>query len=219
MSFADDDLSTSTPPILHSPKRLKRENEFIMKVEYFGEEGKQDHLKHVFLLQLLANIQDAKIKVTNNKGQLLKESVIPALCDPAIHNHHFNVIDAETNYKGTRGKKLTILHRVCGTNDDRILKKDAKVMDYLKQNKIRMNKHMWNEDESHQRILGFFTNVVPSVMSPKYATKVIMKQLKQPIKKQKTPPFRLRSMSVAYNKNGVNIKARVYGIEVKTNDT
>jgi hypothetical protein len=46
-----------------------------------------------------------------------------------------------------------------------------------------------------------------------------MKQLKQPIKKQKTPPFRLRSMSVAYNNNGVIIKARVYGIEVKTNDT
>jgi hypothetical protein len=137
MSFDDDDLSTSTPPILHSPKRLKRENEFIMKVAYFGEEGKQDHLKHVFLLQLLANIQDTEIKVINNKGQLLKESVIPALCDPAIHNNHFNIIDAETNYKGTRGKKLTILHCVCSANDDRILKKDAKVMDYLKQNKIR----------------------------------------------------------------------------------
>jgi hypothetical protein len=114
---------------------------------------------------------------------------------------------------------LTILHGVCGANDDRILKKDGKIMDYLKQNKIRMYKHMWNEDESHQRTLGFFTNVVPSVVSPEYATKVIMKQLKQPIKKQKIPPFRLRSMSVAYNKNGVIIKARVYGIEVKSNDT
>jgi hypothetical protein len=131
MSFHDDDLSTSTPPILHSPKQLKRENEFIMKVEYFGEEGKHNHLKNVFLLQLLANIHDTEIKVINNKGQLLKESIIPALCDPAIHNNHFNVIDTETNYRGTRGKKLTILHQICGANDDRTLKKDAKIVDYL----------------------------------------------------------------------------------------
>jgi hypothetical protein len=75
-----------------------------MKVEYFGDEVKQDHLKHVFLLQLLANIQDTEIKVINNKAQLLKESIIHVLCDPAIHNNHFNVIDAETNYKGSRGK-------------------------------------------------------------------------------------------------------------------
>jgi hypothetical protein len=82
-----------------------------------------------------------------------------------------------------------------------------------------MNKYMWNEDEFHQRTLGYFTNVVLSITTPEYATKVIMKQLKQPVKKQKTSPFRLRSMSVAYNNNGVILKARVYGIEVKTNDT
>jgi hypothetical protein len=178
MITANDDGSTTTPPILHFPKRLKRENEFIMKVEYFGKEGKQDHFTHVFLLQLLANNQDNELMVIKNKGQLLKESVIPGLCNPAVHNNHINIIDKVTNYKRTRGKKLTILHQIRGTNDIRTLKKDAKIMEYLKQNKIRVYKHMYNQDEFHQKTLGLFTNVVPSVMSPKYATKVIMKQCK-----------------------------------------
>ena len=81
-----------------------------MKIEYFGEEGKQDHLKHVFLLQLLANSHNSKLKVINNKGQRLKQSVIPALCDPVIHNNHFDVIVMDTSNKATHGKKLIILH-------------------------------------------------------------------------------------------------------------
>jgi hypothetical protein len=47
---------------------------------------------------------------------------------------------------------------------------------------------MWNEDEYHQRTQGFYTNVVPSAMSPEYATKMIMQHLKHPVGKQKTPP-------------------------------
>jgi hypothetical protein len=115
----NNDWYTTAPPILHSPKRLKVENEFIMKIEYFGEEGKQDNLKHVFLLQLLGNSHNRKLKIINNKGRLLKESVIPALCDPAIHNNHFNVSVMDTSYKGTCGKKLTVLHQIYGTIDDR----------------------------------------------------------------------------------------------------
>jgi hypothetical protein len=55
-------------------------------------------------------------------------------------------------------------------------------------------------------------------MSPEYATKVIMKHYKHPVKKQKIPPFQLRSMMVAYDTNGAITKNRVYGIKVKAND-
>jgi hypothetical protein len=99
----------------------------------------KDHLKPVFLLQLIAKNHDSELKVVNNKGQFLKESIIPILCDPAIRNNHFNVIYIETNYKGTCGKKLTILHQIRGANDNRLLRK--------KQNKIRVYKDMWNKEE------------------------------------------------------------------------
>jgi hypothetical protein len=69
-------------------------------------------------------------------------------------------------------------------------------MEFLKQNNIRIFKHMWNEDDYHQRTLGFFTNVVPSVMSSEYATKVIMNQIKNPIKKQKSPPFQINGGNI-----------------------
>jgi hypothetical protein len=56
--------STTTPSILYSTKRLKRENECIMKIEHSGEEENQDHLKHAFLLQLLANSHNRDLKAT-----------------------------------------------------------------------------------------------------------------------------------------------------------
>jgi hypothetical protein len=67
----------------------------------------------VFLLQLLANNDDSELKVINNNGQILKKTVIPSLGNPAISNKHLNVIKIRTSYKGSRGKKLTILHQIC----------------------------------------------------------------------------------------------------------
>jgi hypothetical protein len=65
------------------------------------------------------------------------------------------------------------------------LKKDSKVMEFLKQNKIPVYKHMWNEDDYCRRTLGIFTNVDTAIMASEYATKVIKKQLKHTVKKQK----------------------------------
>ena len=83
MSFSkpEDAWSIKTPPRLLSPKRQKTASEIIMKIEYPVKKETSDHTLHVFLLQILSTSLEGDVRILNKRGELLKESVIPALTD------------------------------------------------------------------------------------------------------------------------------------------
>jgi hypothetical protein len=60
-------------------------------------------------------------------------------------------------------------------------------MDYLKHSNIGITKHNWQEEEWDLSVIGFFTHVLPSIMPVDYATKLVSKDLKRPVKLQTVP--------------------------------
>jgi hypothetical protein len=91
-------------------------------------------------------------------------------------------------------------------------------MDYLKHNNIRISKHNWQEEEWDMSVIGFFTHVFPANMPADYATKLIGKDLKSPIKFQTVPKFRIIPIPVRINNLKQPTTVQVYGMEVKTQD-
>jgi hypothetical protein len=98
------------------------------------------------------------------------------------------------------------------------IKKDSKLMDYLKHNNIRISKHNWQEEEWDMSVIGFFTHVFPANMPVDYATKLVGKDLKSPIKFQTVPKFRIIPIPVMINNLKQPTTVHVYGMEVKTQD-
>jgi hypothetical protein len=62
-------------------------------------------------------------------------------------------------------------------------------MDYLKHNNIRISKHNWQEEEWDMSVIGFFTHVFPANMPVDYATKLVGRDLKSPVKFQTVPTY------------------------------
>jgi hypothetical protein len=81
-------------------------------------------------------------------------------------------------------------------------------MDYLKHNN-------WQEKEWDMSVIGVFTHVFPSIMPVDYATKMVGRDLKRPVKFQTVPNFRIIPIPVRINHLKQPTTFHVYGIEVK----
>jgi hypothetical protein len=67
-------------------------------------------------------------------------------------------------------------------------------------------------------VIGFFTHVFPANMPVDYATKLVARDLKSPIKFQTVPKFRIIPIPVRINNLKQPTTVHVYGMEVKTQD-
>jgi hypothetical protein len=105
-----------------------------------------------------------------------------------------------------------------GVNNIHSIKKDSKLMDYLKYNNIRISKHNWQEEEWDMSVIGFFTHVFPTNMPVDYATKLVGRDLKSPVKFQTVPKFQIIPIPVRINNLKQPTTVQVYEMEVKTQD-
>jgi hypothetical protein len=67
-----------------------------------SEAQKSDHTLHVFLLQIFSLVLDGDICILNKRGELLKESLIPALSETKVYKNHFN---ANVKHFGTKKER------------------------------------------------------------------------------------------------------------------
>lgn len=218
MTTYDDNWSIETPPRIFSPKRQKTEPEIVIKIQYVANQDTPKHMTHVFLLQTIATALNNDVKVINRRGEILKDSVIPALADEKIYTNHYAHNSKQVGSKNNQKELIIIIHRLRGISTISSLKKDHKIMEYLQNHNVRINAHDWKEDEWDFKMLGFLTQVYPSAMSNEYATKIISTQLKLPVKKQKAPHFRIKSFPIKSTSKENNLKTKVFGIEVRTKD-
>lgn len=214
----DDEWSVATPPRLFSPKRQKIEAEFAVKIEFLGDPKGAHYMSHVFLLQTILNTMGDEVKALNQRGQILKASVLPALSEEAVYKNHFtvNVMNKRSN-EGLK-EKVTIIHRFRGVSNMKVLKKNPKVMDFLRTNRIMMTKHEWQEEDWDLKVIGFFTNIYPASMTSEYGTKIVSNILKNPVHNQKTPNFRIKSVPVRSKSKGGSVTTAAFGLEVRSCD-
>jgi hypothetical protein len=175
-------------------------------------------MPHVFLLQTITTALNNEVKVINKRGEILKESAIPALADEKIYANHYTVNSKTTGPQNNQKDIVIVIHRLRGISTVATLKKDTKIMEYLRNHNVRITTHDWKEDEWDFKTLGFLTTVYPTAMSNEYVTKVISKQLKLPVKKQKVPHFRIKSIPIQSTANDNRLKTKVFGIEVRSKD-
>jgi hypothetical protein len=189
MSLNDDLWNVETPPKVFSPKRQKMESEVTVKIKYYFDNVNKDHHHHVSILQIVLNSATNDAKILNKRGEVLKEGAILALCDAQIHQNHYTINKKTIGKFDNQKTKVVINHRIRGVNNIQSIKKDSKLMDYLKHNNIRISKHNWQEEEWDMSIVGVFTDVFPSIMPVDYATKLVGRDLKRPVKFQTVPKF------------------------------
>jgi hypothetical protein len=218
MASSDDNWSIATPPRIFSPKRQKTEPEITIKVQYEVKPGSSAHLPHVFLMQTIMTAMGNDIKILNKRGEILKESVIPALSDMMVYSNHYTSNTKTNKTNSNVSIKAIVIHRIRGIHKVSHLKKDPKIMDFLQAHKVQVHQHDWKEDEWDLKMLGFFTTIYPSTMPNEYATKIVSTYLKNPVKKQKTPLFRLRQIPISLTTGEGRLTTRAYSIEVKSSD-
>ena len=215
---SNDEWSIATPPRLFSPKRQKTESEIAVKIEFMEVPKRHHHMSHVFLLQTILNTMGDDVKALNQRGQVLKASVFPALTEEAVYNNHFNLHVAKKRTSDGPKEKITIIHRFRGISNIGILKKNTKVMEFLRTNRITISKHEWQEEEWDLKVVGFFTNIYPATMTSEYGTKIISNSLKTPVHKQKLPNFRIKSIPVRIKTKGGTVATSAFGLEVRSSD-
>jgi hypothetical protein len=218
MAKTDDSWSIETPPRIFSPKRQKTEPEVSMKIQYKVSSGKENHILHVLLLQAIVSASSNDVKVLNKRGEILKESVIPALIDEKIYANHYvsNIKTPRFNSKSDRN--VITIHRFRGFSSVNILKREPKIMEFLRTNNVHISKHEWQEEDWDLTTLGFFTTVYPSVMPTEYATKVVSQKLRSLSKTQKLPLHRIKPIPLQLTSTEGNLKTKAFGIEVKISD-
>jgi hypothetical protein len=140
------------------------------------------------------------------------------LTNETFHRNHFNLKYKFTGDRADRLQKIVVIHRIRGITSKRNLKKDRKVMDFLRQHSIQLTNHEWTEDDWDTKVIGFFTQVFPSCMNAEYATKIVNKSLGNSNKRLKVPLFRLQSIPVKGVENQSHYKTRVFGLEVKSQE-
>lgn len=218
MSKLDDDWSVDTPPSRHTPKRQKTNDEIKIKISYPKTPSREDHVLHIMLLQVILSTNDTNIKVINKRGEALKESTMVDLTNEAFHKNHFNLKYKYTGNRDDRQSKVVIIHRIRGITSERNLKKDRKVMQFLRQHSIQLTSHEWTEDDWDTKVIGFFTQVFPSCMNAEYATKIVNQSLKNTTKRVKAPLFRLQTIPMKAIEGQSHYRTRVFGLEVKSQE-
>ena len=218
MAKSDNSWSIETPPRIFSPKRQKTEAEITLKIQYNVSPGKQNHILHVLLLQTIVSATTNDVKVLNKRGEILKESVIPALIDDQIYSNHYTSNSKTPKSNPKHNGTVIIIHCFRGFSSVGNLKREPKIMEFLRSNKIHITNHEWKEDEWDLTTLGFFTTVYPSVMPTEYVTKVISQKLKSSPKTHKIPLYRIKPIPLQITSSEGNLKTKAYGIEVKISD-
>jgi hypothetical protein len=117
------------------------EPEITIKIKYFLDNVNKHHFHHVSLLQIIFNSPTNDAKILNKRGEVLKENAILALCDAQIHQNHYTINKKTVGKLNNQKIKVVINHRIRGVNKIQSIKKDSKLMDYLKHNNIRISKH------------------------------------------------------------------------------
>jgi hypothetical protein len=218
MSLNDNLWSVETPPRVFSPKRQKMEPEVTVKIEYYLNNVNKDHHHHVSILQIILNFPTNDAKILNKRGKVLKEGAILALCDAQIHQNHYTINKKTEGKFNNQKTKVVINHWIRGVNNIQFIKKDLKLMDYLKHNNIRISKHNWQEEEWNMSVIGVFIHVFPSIMPVDYVTKLVGRDLKRPVKFKIVPKFRIIPIPVRINHLKQPTKVHVYGMDCKTQD-
>lgn len=218
MSKHDDEWSIQTPPRMFSPKRQKIDTETVLKFTMKKDENQPSHVLHVMLLQIIASITEGEVKILNKRGEVLKESALPTLMNEAVHKNHF---DAQVKFRGSKDKRTVtsiLAHRFRGVTNDGILKKDKKVMDFLKTHDIQMTTHHWKEEDWNTTLIGFFTNIFPKNIPLEHANKVVNQMTSGQAKKNKMPMYRVKVIPMQYKSPTGSIRTRVFALEVKTTE-
>jgi hypothetical protein len=74
------------------------------------------------------------------------------------------------------------------------------------------------EEDWDTKTIGFFTQVFPSGMTNKYATKVVSKSFNHATSRHLVPHFRIQSIPMRVTDSKTVCNTRVFGLEVKSQD-
>jgi hypothetical protein len=107
---SNDDWSIQTPPRMFSPKRQKIEAELVVKIAFKEVADRAHHMTHVFFLQTVLNTMGEEVKALNQRGQVLKASVFPALSEEAVYKNHFILNEKSKKYEDNRKTVFTAIH-------------------------------------------------------------------------------------------------------------
>jgi hypothetical protein len=154
MSVSESFWQEDTPPRMSATKRQKTDPEITIKIEFLNSNSEQAFKKHVVLLQMIIAMTSHDIKVLNKRSKILKDSAIQALNKDLIHKNHFNINVKYANDKTANPKSVSV-HKICGIDTIQTLKKDPKVMNYLRNNGIHISTHNWKEEEWDLKVIDF----------------------------------------------------------------
>ena len=92
MSKMDDEWSVETSPIGYTSKHQKTDPNIKIKLTYPKQEGRDDHILHVLLLQTIMAVNTFDLRVLNKRGEALKEASVADLIKAAFSTIIFKPI-------------------------------------------------------------------------------------------------------------------------------
>jgi hypothetical protein len=146
MSVSETFWQEETPPRMSATNRQKTDPEITIKIEFLNSNSDQAFKKHVLILQLITAMESHDLKVLNKRSEILKDSSIHALNEDLIYKNHFNINVKCANEKNAIPKSV-IIHKIHDDDTIQTLKKDLKVINYLRNNGIHISTHNWKEEE------------------------------------------------------------------------
>jgi hypothetical protein len=207
----DSDTTEKTSPTF---TRNVKSSSFFIRISFrLSTQVINPHCHHIRLLLFLLEHVSTDLKMYNKRHKMLKEIAIASLNNEEMYNNHFNLHSINLRNKET--KLYTVIQELKHFQSLDELKRVPGVLDYLKEEKLKLYNHDWQPHEWNNRTVGFMPQLPPSHYIKDMLTAVVDNNI---AKIDHMPKIRIRTMMLNAPIQNTLIKVRVHAKEVQAND-
>ena len=234
--MADDDATPTrngnrSPPN-HSPPpgqidlyetdRVKRE--IVLKWAFKSSDITEVQQAHASTLrEIVRNFTESEVEIMSNRtGLAIKAREIDKIAvSIATYKNYFSVTSPPTwtTKEGkTTPRKYFIYHRIHSTLSLREIKQNCDVIDILQTTTCRFTEHLWNEDITDVKDIGWFVGY-----NPKYGMREQMEECvkrtiseKTKVREDKVPPFKIYKTAIFHMYQGNRYITYAYVLQCRT---
>jgi hypothetical protein len=179
----------------------------------FEDKDKEPHRRHVQFLQFMITNINFNITAYNKNHEALKVTDIMILTDPEKYKNNFDVKVSERD-KNEEIKQAVIIQTIQSNSTLSYIKKQPRVIELLKANKIQILIHEWTQSIWDVNIVRFLTKFSPS----HHPKDFVLATLNTRLNKRTMPHFKIKQTSISGEINSRKIRIQVYAIEVQSKD-
>jgi hypothetical protein len=162
---------------------------------------------------MITNI-NFNITAYNKNDEALKVTKIMTLTYPEKYKNNFDS-NLSKRYNHEVTKKAVIIQIMQSNSTLSFIKKQPRVIEFLKANKVQISIHEWAQTIWDVNVVGFLTKFSPL----HHPGDFILATINSRSNKQNMPEFRIEKTSIQGEINNEKTSIQVYVIEVQNQDT